>query len=64
MDLECCFQTNVEGTRPRRAERTWIGKWCPAIGEIGDGAGVKECSIGRITIVKDIVRTRINLERL
>ncbi len=63
-DSESCLQARVEGARTRRTDRTWIGELCAAVGKIGNGAGIEECSVGRIAVVEDIVRTRVDLECL
>src|SRR5713226_9767366 len=61
---EGCPQAHIEGARPRRANGTRVREWRAAIREIGNCAGVKECSIGRIAVIEDIVGARVNLERL
>src|SRR5712675_3683137 len=61
---EGCPQARVEGARPCRADGTWVREIRAAIGEIGDSAGIEEGSIGRIAVIEDIVRARVNLERL
>src|SRR5258708_32504372 len=60
---EGCPQARVEGARPCRAAGTWVREVRAAIGEIGDGAGIEEGSIGRIAVIGDIVRTRVDLGR-
>jgi hypothetical protein len=61
---EGCPQARVEGARPCRADGTWVREIRAAIGEIGDSAGIEECSIGRIAVIEDIVGARVDLERL
>jgi hypothetical protein len=61
---ESDFQTSIVDPRPRWAERTRIGKGSAAIGDIGDGAGIKEGPKGRVSIVQDVIHARVNLERL
>src|SRR5450631_4236507 len=58
------LQASVERTRPRWTDRTRVREWRAAIGEIGNRAGVEECSVGRIAIVENIVGTRVDLECL
>src|SRR3981081_911779 len=58
------LQARVKGAWPRRAERTRVREWRAAVGEIGHGAGIEECSVGRIAVIEDVVRARIDLERL
>src|SRR5260370_25763616 len=58
------LQPDIEGPRPRRTDRTRISERRAAIGEIRNSAGVEKRSGGRIAIIKDIVGTRVDLERL
>src|ERR1700736_1029194 len=60
---EGCPQSCIEGARPRRTHRARVRKWRVAIGKIGDSTSVEEPSVGRIAVVEDIVRSRVNLER-
>src|SRR5216684_7787954 len=61
---EGCPQAHIESARPRRANRTRIREGRAAIGGIGDGVDIEERSIARISIIENIIRARVNLERL
>ena len=62
--LERRLQARVKGARPRRADRTRVGEWRAAIGEIGDIIGIEKGAVGRVAIVEDVVHAPIDLERL
>src|SRR5258708_17815515 len=61
---ECCPQARVESAGPRRTDGTWIRERRATIGKIGHGTGIKEGSVGCVTVVQNIIDASVNLKRL
>src|SRR3984893_2822989 len=57
-------QARIEGARPRRTERTRVRERRAAVGEIGNGGSIEEGAVGRVAVIEDIVRPRVDLEPL
>ena len=58
------LEAGIECARPRRADRTGVGKRRTTVGEIGHGVGLEEGAVSRVAVVKDVVDAAVDLEGL